>query len=1113
MFRPSISSIVVATLVFGVVVFPPQALSVPAHALVAGACSDASGTMTCNMQGKALDFSNLSVTLNTVSQTVKVEDVFKFDSNSDGDFLDAADVRVDATLTVTARTNGGSISKSGTNLSASISTNNNITVRIDFSSGGRSVVLENLQVSSSDLDGGGQLERARYAGIKSYTLRSGTGIVVDPATAPNPETGSRSFLGGSRPVVGDGDMVSVVFQPVSSIGLNPYSEGSGGVVGFAFGAPNWFGDPVVTTDLGDAEYTITYDANGADAGYSAPSEATGTGSQTLSSGGALQKTIASQVIPVSSWNTRADGTGVKLALGGSYRPISNITLFAQYETSTVTFKINDGSATPDTTQIGAGLIALTANSFVRDGFRFTGWNTSAAGDGQAVANQGTFSFDSNRILYAQWTRNLICPSLTSFAESDFRFLNDASVSGNTVTLTPNAGAQKGGFWSVGRINLSEDFCVSAETNLGTSDAGADGIALVLQSVNSSSLTSGGGLGYAGISPSLALEIDTYNNGGGANGDIANDHLALMKDGDTSVHNAWGPAAIDLGNVEDNRWRLLTFEWDASAKTLTVFYDQTSRFSSVSVDLPAHFASSNGSVFWGFTGATGGAMNLQQVRNVQYASAQRVNVAPQFVNPPASQTLLVGSQSTIQIGLSDDSTVQNQWGRSLTVANSSIFATAPSFTITGANTSVLVLDMDPTEVGSSLLTLTVTDADGAVATHSFTITNATELPPPPAAPAPTPGGGSPASFPAPRPPILITQPPASGPVLLNNQLSVTPNIPTALVNGVPTQVQTLITDPNNLSIRAGALNIGINVQQNQGLVRQGTSGETELQVRKGAATGFQGSGLAPRSFMQVFMPLQGSNSKELARIPVDETGSFRGEAVFQTSLRDAPLPIGRQTLQLVSVDERGRQNVVEMAVNIVQPAPSPEINRENGQTPKLSPGQSLATNAGLPEVVDLTVIPNEKQTIIEGNGWSMGITLDSSGSSVSETEDGNGLLELIRDDTATVSGSGFMPGTRADVWLFSEPTILGTVEIDENGEFTGVVSIEGQVIATGEHTLQIQGVGEDGYVRAANLGVLVKDAQATFWGEVSDSGLLWWLLIALAIMALAILGYLRARPRS
>jgi hypothetical protein len=309
-----------------------------------------------------------------------------------------------------------------------------------------------------------------------------------------------------------------------------------------------------------------------------------------------------------------------------------------------------------------------------------------------------------------------------------------------------------------------------------------------------------------------------------------------------------------------------------------------------------------------------------------------------------------------------------------------------------------------------------------------------------------------------------------------------------------------------------VSIGMNVQANQGTVSQ-QGGSTEIQVQNGGLAAMTGLGLLPRSTVQVFMPLQGDNSREIARIPVDATGTFSGDAIFGSTATERPLPIGRQTLQLVTVDERGRQNVVEMAVNIVQPAPSPEINRENGQTPKLSPGQSLATNAGLPEVVDLTVIPNEKQTIIEGNGWSMGITLGSSGSSVSETEEGNGLLELIRDDTATVSGSGFMPGTRADVWLFSEPTILGTVEIDENGEFTGVVSIEGQVIATGEHTLQIQGVGEDGYVRAANLGVLVKDAQATFWGEVSDSGLLWWLLIALAIMALAILGYLRARPRS
>ena len=363
-----------------------------------------------------------------------------------------------------------------------------------------------------------------------------------------------------------------------------------------------------------------------------------------------------------------------------------------------------------------------------------------------------------------------------------------------------------------------------------------------------------------------------------------------------------------------------------------------------------------------------------------------------------------------------------------------------------------------------------------------------------------------------PRLLPTSPTVVGPVVSGNTSPAPPNAPVAIVNGVPTSVSTLVTDPNNLNIRTGLLNIGIKVQQNEGLVRQGTNGETEVQVRKGGVTGFQGSGLAPRSFVQVFMPLQGTNAKELARIPVDETGSFNGEAVFQTGLQDAPLPIGRQVLQMVTVDEQGRQNVVEVTVNIVQPAPAPEINRENGQTPQLLPGQSLATNGGVPELVEVSVIPDEKQTIIEGDGWSMGIAPNSDGSNVSETEDGNVLLELVRDESATVSGSGFMPGTRADVWLFSDPTLLGTVEIDENGEFNGTVTVDGQVIAVGEHTLQLQGVGEDGYVRAANLGVMVNDDVAGASTEDAASGLLWWVLALVALVIVVALANVVWRRR-
>jgi hypothetical protein len=257
-------------------------------------------------------------------------------------------------------------------------------------------------------------------------------------------------------------------------------------------------------------------------------------------------------------------------------------------------------------------------------------------------------------------------------------------------------------------------------------------------------------------------------------------------------------------------------------------------------------------------------------------------------------------------------------------------------------------------------------------------------------------------------------------------------------------------------------------------------------------------------VQVFMPLQGDNAKEITRIQADAAGNFDGEALFATGLRDAPIPIGRQVLQMVTVDEEGRQAVIELTVNIAQPPPSPEFDREAGEAPKLLPGQSLATNAGVPIPVTVIALPDDKQTRIEGDGWTMSVDVNNPNAAVEETEDGGVLLRLVRDETAQVSGSGFMPLTRADVWLFSEPTLLGTVDIDENGEFNGEVNVDGRVVTVGEHTLQLQGVGTDGYVRAANLGVLVGDEAPEVVSTAEQAGgFLWWLLLIALIVIGAI----------
>jgi hypothetical protein len=80
----------------------------------------------------------------------------------------------------------------------------------------------------------------------------------------------------------------------------------------------------------------------------------------------------------------------------------------------------------------------------------------------------------------------------------------------------------------------------------------------------------------------------------------------MKNGDTVIHNAWGVEPVTLDNVEDGTWRSFSVEWNASTKKVSVHLAGVTRFSEVTVDLADHFSASNGSVYWGFTAATGGA---------------------------------------------------------------------------------------------------------------------------------------------------------------------------------------------------------------------------------------------------------------------------------------------------------------------------------------------------------------------------------------------------------------------------------------------------------------------------------------------------------------------------
>lgn len=206
---------------------------------------------------------------------------------------------------------------------------------------------------------------------------------------------------------------------------------------------------------------------------------------------------------------------------------------------------------------------------------------------------------------------------SDFKLTDFKINGNTTFTNNEATLTLALNNQSGSIWSNKKIDLSEDFRISADLNFGIlDDSGADGIAFVIQPLSSDIGTLGGGIGYQGITPSLAIEFDTYFNVGWD--PVSSDHIAIIKNGktnDLTSHSEFMPFK-SLNNIEDGLWHEVIFEWKASTKKLKVTFDNNIQIDTT-IDIIESIFSGNKDVFWGFTAATGGSINVQKVRLKNY----------------------------------------------------------------------------------------------------------------------------------------------------------------------------------------------------------------------------------------------------------------------------------------------------------------------------------------------------------------------------------------------------------------------------------------------------------------------------------------------------------------
>jgi gliding motility-associated-like protein len=182
-------------------------------------------------------------------------------------------------------------------------------------------------------------------------------------------------------------------------------------------------------------------------------------------------------------------------------------------------------------------------------------------------------------------------------------------------LTPDATTKAGSMWNVQKINLNESFEVVLDINFGCKDFdGADGIVFGFQPLSTSVGSTGEGLGFLNVKPSIGIEMDTYQNNNLS--DPVYDHISINKDGDvnhSTANRLAGPVGFDAqnSNVEDCKSHDFGVTWNATTKTLKVFYECKERLSYTG-DIVNTIFNGDPNVFWGFTASTGGLANVQTV---------------------------------------------------------------------------------------------------------------------------------------------------------------------------------------------------------------------------------------------------------------------------------------------------------------------------------------------------------------------------------------------------------------------------------------------------------------------------------------------------------------------
>lgn len=125
-----------------------------------------------------------------------------------------------------------------------------------------------------------------------------------------------------------------------------------------------------------------------------------------------------------------------------------------------------------------------------------------------------------------------------------------------------------------------------------------------------------------------------------------------------------------------------------------------------------------------------------------------------------------------------------------------------------------------------------------------------------------------------------------------------------------------------------------------------------------------------------------------------------------------------------------------------------------------------------EPADLDVSGDDTSVTVSGDGYSLRATPgDGEGTPTGGVEGTS--MQLRTGGTALIDASGFAPSSEVRAWLFSDPLLLGTFTVADDGTLEAATGmIPGDVTACA-HTLELEGTTAAGQDVAMSLGVWVE----------------------------------------